>query len=90
MYSSDTSRPNGVSPDFDQGIPSYFDTSLRNYLQPTVTAQAADEDEVQKIRSSHLEAVHPIGVNSLSLWSTTQSEVGEDSGKTTVKSGSQQ
>ena len=77
------SRPGNVfHPDFDQGLPTYFDIiSVRNSLQPSYVVQAAtrvgiatEAGEIEKdIRhnswvSDSGSVFHPLVVESLGLW----------------------
>ena len=68
-------------PDFQHGLPTYFDVSVRNFLQPSYIIQAANhagaaaETEVLQKDRRHEDMVkatgslfEPVGVGTLGLW----------------------
>ena len=89
-------RPGDVfHPDFEQGLPTYFDLTVRNSLQPLYIAQAAQHAGVAKeagekekdcrhegLVTATGSVFHPLVVESLGLWSPhVQLESHQDDGK---------
>ena len=83
------SRPGDVfHPDFEKGLPAYFDLTVRNSLQPTYIIKAAacpgaaaeageiEKDEQHELTVSSTGSVfYPLVVESLGLWSPNSLQV---------------
>ncbi|XP_062512057.1 uncharacterized protein LOC134187899 [Corticium candelabrum] len=87
--SSNQTRPGDVyHPDFERGLPAYFDLSVRSSLQPSFLTQAAshpgaasDAGEMEKDERHHLNVsstgslFHPLVVETLGLWTAASLQV---------------
>ena len=87
--STSEARPGDIfHPDFEQGLPTYFDLTVRNSLQPayliktaTCAGAAAEAGELEKdqrhdsLVSSTGSIIYPIVVESLGLWSPNSLQV---------------
>ena len=87
--SSNQTRPGDVyHPDFERGLPAYFDLSVRSSLQPSFLTQAAshpgaasEAGEMEKDERHHLNVsstgsfFHPLVVKTLGLWTASSLQV---------------
>ena len=83
--SSNQARPGDVyHPDFERGLPAYFDLSVRSSLQPSFLAQKASHPdaaskagETEKDERHHLNVsstgsiFHPLVIETLGLWTAS-------------------
>ena len=87
--SSNQTRPGDVyHPDFERGLPAYFDLSVRSSLQPSFLTQAAshpgaasEAGEMEKDERHHINVsstgsiFHPLVVETLGLWTASSLQV---------------
>ena len=88
-YSTNEARPGDIfHPDFERGLPTYFDLTVRSSLQPSYLVKtascpgaAAEAGEIEKDQqhdwmvSQTGSVFHPLVVETLGLWSPNSLEV---------------